>query len=281
MIQRLFGLTMCTLLIFALTGCGSKTAEAEKIVSAHLDGFENFVDQGDKFAERSLDIQADYTYGWAAASVSGMRYCIDCLLYMKGEGASLEEVAAGRPDDWDEIAAMNYASPYPYYYEGLVYNAEAQNAYAQHCYERALINPAFSAEYAESLVVLEVLPVESLKRIKARLTALEDRFYAEYEPQSLSVPRSEFNFSDAYLRTAAKEILNQNAEDYQLALNFYQAAITVNPFEGDNFLGCALMCLYLNDIKGAVYYINEGLLIDPEHEGLMNLAEAVNKEASL
>lgn len=271
---------MCILLTFALTGCGSKTAEAEKIVSAHVDGFENFVDQGDKYAELSLDIQADYNYGWAAASVSGMRYCVDCLLYMKGEGASLEELTEERPADWDQIAAMNYASPYPYYFEGLVYNAEAQNQYAQLCYERALTNPDFSAEYAESLVVLEILPIDSLKRIKERLTAMEDRIYAVYEPQNLSVPRSEFNYSDAYLRTAAKETLNGNPEEYQPALNFYQAAITVNPFEGDNFLGCALMCLYLNDIEGTVYYINEGLLIDPEHEGLSDLAEIVNGEVS-
>lgn len=276
-IVRLVGLILCVLLTLPLTGCASESAGAEKIAEAYIAGFEKFADQGDEYAGLGLDLQAAYAFSWGGASVSAMRYGIDCLLYMKGEGKTLEALTGGRPSDWDAIAEMNYASPYPYYFEGLVYNAEGENDYARLCYERALTNPAFSAENGEALMVLEVLPVGSLKELRKKLTALEDRIYAAYAPKRLTVPRVEFNYSDEYLRTAAKEQLARDGGGYHGALGYYEAALTVNPFEGDNFLGCALMSLYLDDISQAVYYVNEGLLVDPEHGGLAALAEKLNE----
>ena len=271
----LITLTVCSALF---AGCGAEEPGTTKIADAYIDGFTKFYEQGNEYEELGLKIQADYAYGWAAASVSSMRYCVDSLLYLKGEGKSLEETVEGRFGDWEEIASMNYASPYPWYFEGLVYNAQDKNSEAQSCYEKAIVNPAFSAENDEALSVLLVMPVKELEQLKSKLTELEDEIYAAYEPEKSTYPRKELGFDDKYLRILARESLAANPEDYRAALQHYEAALRVNPFEGDNFVGCALMSLSMDEIDKAFYYVNEGLYVDPEHEGLNDIAAVLNGE---
>ena len=38
------------------------------------------------------------------------------------------------------------------------------------------------------------------------------------------------------------------------------------------------MNLYLGEIEQAFFYVNEGLFVDPEHEGLNEIAELLNEE---
>lgn len=272
------GLIALTLYAAVLMGCGGGTSDTTKIADAYINGFTKFYEQGQDYTELGLQIQAEYTYGWAAASVCAMRYCVDYLLYIKGEGPSLEDVVDGRICDWDEIAALNYASPYPWYFEGLVYNTQNKNDAAQQCYEKALMNPAFSAEHDEALSVLCVMSVGELKSVKGRLTELEDKILAVYKPEQTSYPRGELGFSDEYLRVLARESLAANPSNYRGALRHYEAALKVNPFEGDNFVGCALMHLYLGETDEAFFYVNEGLFVDPEHEGLNKIAVILNGE---
>lgn len=276
-----FGITvLCILMSVMFFGCTVKQSDDVKIAEAYINGFEKFYTQGNTYLEQGLQLQAHYSFGWSAASVSSMRYCIDCLLFLKGEGESLEGVVGGRLSDWDKIAAMNYSSPYPYFFEGLVFNVQGKNDYAQKCYEKALINPAFSDENDKVLMVLGALSQDDLKYLKNKLEAVEDKIFKAYEPDTRPYPRCEMNYSDKYLRTLAKEALTASETDYRGALRHYEVALSVNPFEGDNYVGCALMNFYLNDIDKTYYYVNEGLFVDPEHEGLNKLADILNKEAS-
>lgn len=262
----------------ALSGCAGDGSDAMKIALAYRDGFESLYTQGQEYAGQGLQIQADYAYGWAAASVSAMRYCVDCLLYLKGEGDDLEGVVGGRRGDWDEIAALGYASPYPYYFEGLVYNAQGKNDDARRCYESALINPAFSAEHDEALSLILTFTVKELKSLRQQLAELEDKVYAAYRPEATKYPRNNLNWSDAYLRSEARAALSADETNLRAALRHYEAALAVNPFEGDNFFGCALMHLYLGESDKLYFYVNEGLYADPEHEGLGRLAQALSEE---
>ncbi|NLP14693.1 MAG: hypothetical protein GX383_09535 [Clostridium sp.] len=269
---------LCLIFLAAFSGCKGKQADYIKIIDAYIDGFSSMYEQGNEYTELGLQLQADYAYRWAAASASSMRYCIDCLLYLEGEGDTLEDVVGDRPGNWDEIAAMNYASPYPYFFEGIVYNSQGKDEDAKRCYEKALVNPKFSAENDKSLLILDVLTVGELKSVKKKLTALEDKIYEVYSPLKSTYTRSHLNYSDKYLRTLAKECLIANEKDYRGALRHYEVALSVNPFEGDNFVGCALMNLYLGEIEQAFFYVNEGLFVDPEHEGLNEIAELLNEE---
>lgn len=258
-----------------LTGCG-KATDTAKITDAYISGFSKFYEQGNDYTEQGLQLQADYAYGWAAASVSAMRYCIDCLLSMKSEGQTPNEPLDGRISDWDKIASLNYASPYPWYFQGLVFNAQDKKDEAQACYEKALLNPAFSAEHDEALSVMLTMSVKELKDVREKLVALEDKIHAVYEPNQTAYPRETLGFDDVYLRTLAKEHLEANPTDYRGALRHYEAALKVNPYEGDNFVGCALMHLYLEEMDKAFFDVNEGLFVDPEHEGLNEMADILN-----
>ncbi len=276
--RKIIAVILICFIVAAFSGCVGKQNDYIKIIDAFIDGFSKLYDQGNEYTELGLQLQADYAYGWAAASVSSMRYCIDCLLYLKGEGDTLEDVVGERPGNWDEIAEMNFASPYPYFFEGLVYNSQGKNEDAEKCYQKALVNPKFSAENDKSLLILDILSVSELKSVKKKLTMLEDKIYEVYSPIKSTYPRSHLNYSDKYLRTLAKECLTVNENDYRGALRHYEAALAVNPFEGDNFVGCALMHMYLGDIDQTFFYVNEGLFVDPEHEGLNKIAELLNQE---
>jgi len=278
-LKRFAAAVLCLALVVSLCGCGGKTSDTVKIVEAYIDGFSKLYEKGCEYTDSGLQLQADYAYSWAAASVSSMRYCVDCLLYLKGEGKSLEDVVGDRMGDWDEIASLNYASPYPWYFEGLVYNTQGKNTAAQSCYEKAMLNTAFSPEQDEALSVLHVMSVKELKYVKGKLTELEDQIFAAYEPEHTAYPREELGFSDSYLRTLARECLLRDSTDYRDALRHYEAALKVNPFEGDNFVGCTLMHLYLGEIDKTFFYVNEGLFVDPEHEGLNHIAAILNGEA--
>lgn len=279
-LDRIAAAVLCLVLSVSLAGCGRGKSDITKIPDAYIDGFSKFCQRGDEYNKQGLSLQADYAYGWAAASVSSMRYCVDCLLYLKGEGNSLEDVTGGRISDWDDIAGFNYASPYPWYFEGLVYNTQDKNDAAQACYEKALLNPAFSAENDEALSVLHVMSIEELKSVKERLIELEDKIFDCWEPKTANYPRQALAFSDLYLRTLARECLSSELPNYKGALRHYEAALRVNPFEGDNFVGCALTQLYLGNTEKTFFYVNEGLFVDPEHEGLLKLAGILNGEAS-
>ena len=255
-----------------------KESDELKIAEAYIDGFFKLYETGVDYMEQGLQLQADYAYGWAAASISSMRYCTDCLLYLKGEGETLEDVVGGRRDNWDEIASLNYASPYPYFFEGLVYHIQDKQDEAASCYEKAIVNPSFNPEYDESLTVLAAMSVDELTFVKKRLTYIEDQIYAAYSPPQVSYMRSHMGFDDKYLRTLARETLEIDETNYQGALRHYQAALAVNPFDGDNFVGCALMYLHMNQTDKAVFFVNEGLFVDPEHQGLNRIADVFNKE---
>ena len=258
-----------------LTGCG-KATDTAKITDAYISGFSKFYEQGNDYTEQGLQLQADYAYGWAAASVSAMRCCTDNLISQKSDGRSLEEVSDGRTTDWNEIAAMSYASPYPWYFEGLIFISQGKIDEARTCYELALLNPAFSAEHDEALSVLLTMSVKELEDIREKLVALEDKISAVYKWEQTAYTREKLGFDDVYLRTLARECLEANQSDYRGALRHYEAALKVNPYEGDNFVGCALMHLYLEEMDEAYFYVNEGLFVDPEHEGLNEMAGILN-----
>lgn len=271
----LLALALCAAM---LTGCES-ASDTATIPNAYINGFAKLYEQGNDYTEQGLQLQAAYAYGWAGASVSAMRCCVDCLLLQKGEAVSLEEAADGIRYDWDEIAALNYASPYPWYFEGLACSAQDKPDEARQCYENALLNPAFSAEYGEALSVLLTMSVDDLKAVRRELTALEDKILAVYALEQDSYPRVAMGFSDQYLRALARETLETDPSDYRGALRHYKAALRVNPFEGDNFFGCALMKLYLGEMDAVFFYVNEGLFVDPSHEGLNKLMAILNGEA--
>ena len=78
----------------------------------------------------------------AVASICSMRYAVDCLLELGGTPFPDDS----RLRDWDEIAALSWATPYPYLFEGFVHDAKGERDAAVSCYKSAYNNANISEE---------------------------------------------------------------------------------------------------------------------------------------
>lgn len=277
-LSTIFGATACER-VSENNESGSRNGKNGSGESAYLhvqliDTMSELKNIGDEFKEYEMDLQANYYYGVAGASISAFRFAIDCMLYLKGEGENLSEIVGDVYGDWDTIAEINYASPYPYYFEGLIHHIQGDQDEAAECYTNAVLNPSFP-EQDISFIYLFDFSIDELYSLKEELAALEESIYAAYTPVRDICERSPYNYNDEYLRAAALETLKEDPEDLETAWKYYNTALLVNPFEGKNFAACALMSIYQKDIESAIYYINEGFLIDEECEELKKLEEIV------
>jgi len=271
-------LSVALLVIAPLAGCGDSRTPAEVVADAFADSLSAVFDQGVEFEADGLVEVAEYMYGTAAAGTSAMRYAVDNLIAQR-DGTALEAVVGDRLGDWDQIAALGYASAYPYLFQGFVADAQGHADEAAALYAKALLNPRL-LEHSEYLKSVTQLDSAALGRVKAKLTALEDKIFAVYAPPGLGIPRDERNFNDAWLRLQAQDKLKQTADDYDGALAFYRAAVAVNPYNGDNYAGCATMYLFKGDAGAALHYINDGLIVDSSNAPLVTMLDSVKKVLS-
>lgn len=234
-------------------------------------------EKGDYYIENGMTLQAQYSYGIAGASISALRFAIDNILYLKGESENLSDVVGDAYGDWETIAAISYASPYPYYFEGLLYHIQGEEDEAKECYKNAIMNPNFPQK-GFSLYDLNDLSVEELLALKEELVLLEKSIYAAVKLDLNTCQRNPMNFNDGYLRALAKEALGKDPVDYEGAQQYYMAALQVNPFEPKNFASLALYAIYMEDIDAALYYTNEGLWIDEDDEALNQIKALLQGE---
>ena len=234
---------------------------ASSIYEQYVSTMEQLKKKGDGYVSNGMKLQAQYCYGVAGSSISALRFAVDNILCLKGEGKTLSEVVGEAYGNWDTIASLSYASPYPYYFEGLVYQIQGKEEDAKKCYTNAIMNPSFPQK-GVSFYYLNDLSVKELYILKEELVTLERNIYTEYTPDGGSCKRDPMNFSDEYLRALAKEALEQNPADFEEARQYYITALKVNPFEPKNFTSLALYAIYMEDMDSAVYYTNEGLWID-------------------
>ncbi len=247
------------------------SSEPESLYSQYIRTMLELKEQGNTYWENHMPLQADYCYGIAGSSISAMRFAIDNILHLKGEGESLAELVGDAYRDWDTIAAISYVSPYPSYFEGLIYHIQGDKDNATEKYKEAIRNPSFPQENF-SFHYLSELTSEELSALRDELLLLEKGIYEVFTPERALIPRHPLNYDDEYLRAKAKAVLEEEPENYEMAINYYHAALQVNPFEGKNFAGRALLAIFSEDMEKGLYYINEGLWIDEDSEELKQLA---------
>lgn len=277
--KKLFLILLCVVMSAGLSACSAgRGSDAMQAAEAYIDGISKFTEAGAEYDGIGMQLQADYAYGYALASVSSMRLCVDTLLYHGGEGASLEEVIGERTGDWDEIALYNLASPFPWLFQSLSLSAQGDDEKGKECYENVLINPAYDSENGDYILyALAGMTAGELKSLKKKLCSIEDKILTVFTPEETVYPRNRYTFSDIYLLARGDEAAGANNGDFTQAVYHYEKAVEVNPFNGDNFVSCALGYIYLGDMNKAIFYVNEGLYADPEHEGLNNLKDSLNE----
>lgn len=199
---------------------------------------------------------------------------------MKGESKYLKEAAdaedtnvTAKPTykDWESIAAISPASPYPYYFEGLIYHIQGNEEKAKEAYQNALINPLFS-ENSAAFYYLNELSIDELSKMRDELAVIESDLYAIFTPRPYGLERHPMNYNDEYLRAKAKDVLEKEANVYTEALRYYTAALRVNPFEAKNYACCALISIFNNDVDAAIICVNEGLWVDESNKELNQIA---------
>lgn len=237
---------------------------------ALLDGMHR---QGLYFDTLGLKRQAAYLYSAGAASAGALRLCIENLLFLKNEGDSLANVIAGRYGDWDSLARLSPVSPYPDYFEGLVYQAQGRVDEATACFERAVLFPSWP-EAGWDFTYLKMLEVSELYALRDALLKTENAFYAAFTPELIPISREQYSFSAEYLMARAME----EADTIDIAYRYAIAAVCADPFSGDTYGGAAAFALLAGDADTAREYINDGLLIDPENEGLNMLLQAYSSQ---
>ncbi|MDO4487497.1 MAG: hypothetical protein Q4B67_00200 [Eubacteriales bacterium] len=295
--KKLIALILTLAMVMSLAACGGSNsgsettnqtseskaatetkAEAEKestedsdetSVEVFLKSMDSIVEVGDKVAEDGLRLQPASYYAFAGASVSALRYAVEYILWLKGEGDDLASFTAeSRYVGWDQIAAVSYASPYPYYFEGLIYHVQDKKEEAKDAYVNAVINPAYP-EDGVNFYYLKNKSVDELYKLRDELREKENEIYAKFNPELILIERDPCFFDTEYLRVRSREAVE--AGDYKLAASYAIIAVQNDPMDVLNFKNATVCCLLANDLRKAGLYLDQGLLFAPDDEALNTL----------
>ncbi len=229
-----------------------------------------------------LTLQGEYFYGMAQSSVSALRYAIDIILWLMGEGESLADVTASAPyESWDSIIASGMGSPMPHYFEGLVMEIQGKTEEANACYECAAENPLYeNCDYW----YLRNMSVDELYQLKDVVLAKELEIFNEYTPRTnlCSTTKTGAEFSPTYHLTLAAQA-SADGKD-QLAWECALNALLTNPTIPELYSAAASYGLVVK-AEETLDIVNEGLFAFPDDGALNYLAGALeiaaeNKEAA-
>jgi hypothetical protein len=267
--KRFFACFLAAVIVFSLAACNSDKKDNSNDYAAFTKAMSDMRDAGTTLTEQGLDFQAQSLYAFSGASLSSLRYALEYILWLRGEGESIEDVTKdSRYVGWDEIAAVCYASPYPYYFEGLLYQIQGENDKAKPCYMAALMNPAYPEDGVD-FYYLKNMEVSDLYKLRDELREQEKAVYDLYAPRPVRIERDEYCFYPEYLRAKSSEALERG--DNAVALAFAKAALLCDSFDELNYRNAVLCAVAAEDLRAAAEYLDARLLVYPEDEGLKEL----------
>ncbi|MBQ1846634.1 MAG: hypothetical protein II135_01385 [Clostridia bacterium] len=274
-------IALLALIVFTLAAALLSCMTAEKPEEMKAEGlskteFLEIVSQcekyGKKFDDLLMEETAAYFYGFAGASVSAMRLAVEKILWLRGEGDDFDSLTEGsRYKDWNTIAEICYASPYPYYFEGMIHEMQGESDAARSCY----VNAAMMYNYPEKgldFYYLKNAPISELYDLRGELCGYEDRIYGEYRPTLYGYERTPYNSSPEYLCADATELLDAGRYDEAMIPAVY--AVRIRPTEPECWICAITAASYANEAYKATKWLEEALRYNPDHEGLKALASS-------
>lgn len=228
---------------------------------------------GDTVAGLDLPVQSEYYYSFAGASVSALRYATEYILWLKGEGDTLASfTSASRYTGWKTIAEINYASPYPSYFEGLLLEIQGKTDECIDPYASAAIMTLFPEEGLD-FYYLKQMSVSGLYDLRDKLRALEDSIYAEYSPVLTGHDWDKYMFDKDYLvALSAKSV---EAGEYAESLFYAKQALKADPFDTTVWHNAVMCAVYAEEIGLAGEYVDEGLAIFPDDSQLKDFRKMI------
>ena len=269
MTKRILTLLLALVLVLTLGACTNKKPNDEipsgdERVVADFDGLKAEIDflieKGDERADAMFDRQAVFYYSVAAAHVCALRYMVDNILWLKGEGNTVADISGDRLNNWTEIAALNYASAYSEYCQYLLLRMQDKSSEANVHYERAKQNPDCPAE--DAFYDWKQKSVQDLYKLKTELEGMEDEIFGCYAPNTNpleTINGAEFTL-DYHLYLAQLSLELGNAS---VALEAAENGIAVDPFSGRGYAVAAMCALEMGDTDLMVDYLNEGFFNEP------------------
>ena len=269
MTKRILTLLLALVLVLTLGACTNKKPNDEipsgdERVVADFDGLKAEIDflieKGDERADAMFDRQAVFYYSVAAAHVCALRYMVDNILWLKGEGNTVADISGDRLNNWTEIAALNYASAYSEYCQYLLLRMQDKSSEANTHYERAKQNPDCPAE--DAFYDWKQKSVQDLYKLKTELEGMEDEIFGCYAPNTNpleTINGAEFTL-DYHLYLAQLSLELGNAS---VALEAAENGIAVDPFSGRGYAVAAMCALEMGDTDLMVDYLNEGFFNEP------------------
>lgn len=279
MIKKITSLLLIIFTVFAVFTACTPGAAPDNTKSDALSEKEFFklIEQSEKYGKKFDDLLMDetaaYFYGFAGCSVSAMRLAVERILWLKGEGEDFASFAAdSRYTDWNEIAEICYASPYPYYFEGLLYEIQGDTDKAATAYAYAAImgnypDKGLDFRYFKSMSVTE------LYSLRDKLRQCEEDIYSQYRPVLYGYERTPYNFSAEYLRADAMELLD--AGRYEDAMIPAVYAVRIRPTDADCWICAITAAAYADEAYTAAKWLEEALRYCPDHEGLKALVSSL------
>lgn len=236
------------------------------------------ISYGKKTSKLLMDETSAYFFGFAGAAISSMRLAVERTLWLKGEGENFAALSEGsRYTDWDTIAEINFASPYPYYFEGLIYDFQGKTEEAGTCYGYAASMDNFP-DKGLNFYYLRNMDVSELYALRDELRAREDKIYELWTPDFHGYERSVYNAFPDYMYNDAIE--RMDAEDYDGAVDTMRIVLRENP-KVESFWGAAVIAaLYADQPYQAALWLEEGLKYFPKSEKLDTLKKSLEKIAA-
>ena len=147
--------------------------------------------------DTGVALQADYFYGMALAPISSLRFCVDNVIWLKGEGETVADIVSAAPfGDWDAIVGAGLGSPMPFFFEGLLFTFQGKSDEAAECYKRAKAN----SNYEEmDFNYLKSMSIDDLYSLRNDCVKKEMAILNEYTPKStMLAERTGAEFSPIY-----------------------------------------------------------------------------------
>lgn len=221
---------------------------------------ERLRDQGLEFLSYGMTRQAAWCFSFVGGSVSAVRLAAQELLGQTPTGFA----------DWDTVGAISYCTPVPFLCEAIAAEHSGDGERAAACREMADYNFVYSVDGMDDLSVLPELSKAGLQELVEGLTAFEEHIYWFYPADPQPRERCGLEWSSEYhLNLAgAYEELGQRVP----ATECYLDALAADPFSPDVYAFCAKAMYAISDVNLMQVYIEEGLLLDPQHGTLNTLA---------
>lgn len=278
MAKRLLSIILSICLVLTLCACDKPENMSVESVSGNPEASGNacealfervqaYEETAGLHSDVGMTLSGEYFYGMAQAEVSSFRLCIDTVLWLLGEGDSLDDVIGDAPyRDWDSIVSAGLGSDAPFYFEGLIYTFRGKTEEAEACYKKAA---AYPSHKERDFYFLRNMSVNDLYALREQALTLEREVSSHLVPRaSLTAERTGAEFSPAYHLIMAKESQDPLTAK-QCAIN----ALMASPREPKLYGAAALFAMHAQDPELGSELINEGLFLWPKDD-LLNLLAA-------